>query len=401
MSSSEGVLAVGVDAGSTRTRCVITRLCDEELVFEGYGEAESQGWNRGRISDQKAVTEGILEAIRQAERSAKVSVESAVLGMGGATIHGSDSRGVNDFGRYREIDQSDINHAIERAYRVPMPEDRMVLQLCPQDFTVSGHSGHRSPRGARGERLDAHVHLITASVQEHHSLLGAANQAYLQVEETVFEALAAAYGTVLPEERRQGLALVDIGAHSSGLVVYLGDALLLASSIPVCGDHFTRDVSRGFRLQFEEAERLKIEYGSAISTLTADNSYVEIPSPEGRAAREESRRQLNMILEARAEELFDYVREQLARIGMHDGLMSGVVLTGGGARLQGMCDVADRTLNCQSRNGLPVGVRDWPQELLDPAWSTAAGLAMYSARLKVQEEAARRSAGLLVRLLGQ
>jgi cell division protein FtsA len=99
--------------------------------------------------------------------------------------------------------------------------------------------------------------------------------------------------------------------------------------------------------------------------------------------------------------LFDYVREQLARIGMHDGLMSGVVLTGGGARLQGMCDVADRTLNCQSRNGLPMGVRDWPQELLDPAWSTAAGLAMYSARLKVQEEAARRSAGLLVRLLGQ
>ena len=133
--------------------------------------------------------------------------------------------------------------------------------------------------------------------------------------------------------------------------------------------------------------------------LTADNSLIEVPSPEEREAREAPRRLLNQILEARAEELFRLVRRELTRVGMEQALMGGVVLCGGGAHLSGLCDMAERILNCQARNGLAQGIRDWPEELDDPVWTTAAGLMMYSAKLKVRDEAQQRAAGFLGRML--
>ena len=179
---------------------------------------------------------------------------------------------------------------------------------------------------------------------------------------------------MLPEDRARGVALVDIGAHSTEIVVYDGDAMLRASSIPVSGDFFTSDVAFGMTVSFEDAEALKREYGCAILGLTSDNSLIEVPSPEGRAPREAPRRLLNDILEARAEELFLYVRNELARVGMDQQLLEGIILTGGGAMLNGMCDMAERVVNCPARNGLPQGIAGWPDEINDAGWCVAAGL---------------------------
>jgi cell division protein FtsA len=200
---------------------------------------------------------------------------------------------------------------------------------------------------------------------------------------------------VLPEERARGVAALDIGAHSSELVVYDGDAILLAAPIPIGGDHFTRDVAWGLCVSFEDAERLKHEYGCAILGLTADSTLIEVPSLEGRPAREATRRQLNEILEARAEELFLYVRKAVAGVGMEQSLMEGIVISGGGVTLNGMCDVAERILNCQARNGLAVGIADWKPEVDTPTCTTVAGLAMYAAKLKMHRDTRRRAPGLL------
>jgi cell division protein FtsA len=200
---------------------------------------------------------------------------------------------------------------------------------------------------------------------------------------------------VLADERKRGVAIVDIGGQSTDVVVYDGDAMLKAASIPVAADHLTRDVAFGLTVSFEDAEALKREYGCAILGLTSDNSLIEVPSPEGRPSREAPRRLLNEILEARAEELFLYVRNELARAGMEGQLLEGLVLTGGGARLNGMCDIAEKVVSCPARNGLPVGIADWPEELNDAAWCVAAGLAMYSARLKTRREWKRTVPGLM------
>jgi cell division protein FtsA len=393
------IYGIGLDAGSRVTRLVACLLEEERLRFLACGVAASQGWSKGRIIDQQAAADSIVAALRQAETAAGISLESATVGMGGQTLRGANARGVVELGHVREIDQRDVNRVVNRASRVQLQEDQMVLQLFPQDFVVDDHPGHRDPRKMLASRLEIHVHLVACSVQEHNALVGAVNQAHLTVEETVFEGLAGCYASVLPEDRREGIAVVDIGAESTELAVYYGDAMLLGSTIRVCGDHFTRDLAQGLCLSFEDAERVKIEYGSAVSDGCSENVLVEVPTPENREYRHVQRKFLNQILEARSTELFRFVRAELARVGMDRSLLGGIFLAGGGAKLPELCDVAERILQCQARYGLAVGIQDWPEELRDPEWSTAAGLAMYSAKLKEQTEQERVSAGWLGRML--
>src|SRR5580704_2439160 len=392
---SKTQLAVGLDAGSSRTRCVICALEGDHLRYLGHGLASSGGWSKGRIVDPDAAADSLRAAVDDAERGAAVSVESVTLGIGGAHIYGAQSRGLYEFGRPREVGWDDLTYAAQRATQVRLEPDRMLLHVLPQDFTLDGRAGFRKPNKGVCSRLESNVHLVTASTQEHQALVAAAHLAHLPVEETVFEPLAAAYACLYPQDRARGVALVDLGMHSTGLVIYDGDAIQLASSLPVWSDHFTRDIASVFKITPEDAECLKQEYGCALLGLTADSSLIEVPSPEGRPPREARRGELIEILEARAEELFLYVLGEIQRAGMERNLYEGIVLTGGGSQLNGMCDVAERVLNCQAGNGLAKGVGDWPDELESPMWTTAAGLAMYSAKLKLQHPPQRRAGGIL------
>jgi len=395
----KSIYGVGLDAGSRRTRLAICALEDSGLRFLGSGAAESAGWLKGNIADQSAVSESILAALREAEAAAGVSVEGAVVGMGGPSVRGGNARGVVELGYIREIQQGDVNRAVDRASRVQLAEDRMVLQRFPQDFVVDEHPGHRDPRNMLASRLEINVHLVTASILEHSTLIGAVNQAHLAVEESVSEAFAASYAAVLPENRREGVAVIDIGAQSTGIVVYYGDAMHLATTVRICGDHFTRDLAQGLCIGFEDAELVKLEYGGAASERCAENIFVEMPAPDSRDYREAPRKFINRILEARAGELFQFVRAELTRIGMDRALLGGVFLTGGGARLPDLCDVAERVLQCQARYGLALGIKNWPDTMSDPEWSVAAGLAMYSAKLKEQAGRQHRHSGWLGKIL--
>lgn len=392
--SSKAKLAVGLDLGSTSTRAVVCALEEDTIKYLGHGEAPVHAWSKGRLIDQAALTQSISLAMNEAEGRAHASPESAIIGVGG-NVAGVNSRGVYEFGRKREIEPGDLRYAVELAARVRLEDDRQILQVCPQDFTIDGRAGYRNPQRLTCARLEANVHVITASAQEHEGLISAVHQAHLAVEESVFEGVAAAYAAVLPEDRARGVAVIDIGAQSTHLAVYDGDALLLATSLPVGGDHFTRDVSYLLKVNYEDAEKLKREYGYALTGLTSDHSLIEIPSPEGRGMREAPRSKLNEILEARAEEIFENVYTEILRVGMEQQLLEGVVLTGGGALLPGMCDVAERIMNCQVQKGLATGIESWPDALDTPVWAAAAGLAMYSGRLKLKREWKRAATGLV------
>jgi len=388
-------LAVGLDAGSLRTRCIICALDGEHIRYLSHGLAPSAGWAKGRITDEAALSESIRAAVMDAERGAGMSVESITMGVGGVSVCGAQSRGRYEFGRPREVEPDDMAYAVRLAADVRLERDRMLLHVLPQDFTLDGRAGFRRPNRGVCSRLEANVHIVTASFQEHQSLVASAHLAGLAVEETVFEPMAAAYACLLPEERNRGAAVLDLGLHSSDLVVYDGDACLLATSIPVWADHLTRDIAAIFKVSYEDAECLKQQYGCALLGLTSDSTLIEVPSPEGRAPREARRSELNEILEARAEELFLYIRTEVQRAGMERNLMEGIFLTGGGAFLNGMCDMAEKVLNCQAANGLAKGFGDWPEELDSPAWTTAAGLSLYSAKLKLHQPPKRKLPGLI------
>jgi cell division protein FtsA len=188
------------------------------------------------------------------------------------------------------------------------------------------------------------------------------------------------------------------------MVCYYGEAAQATASLRICGDHFTRDLAHALRIPVEAALVVKHEFGGTVPAGVPANSMVELPyversTYEERAPREASRLLLNQILEARAVELFEMVREELARVGMQRAIASGVVVSGGGALLPGICDIAEKVLECPARLGLAQGFVDWPEELNDPAWTTAAGLAMYCARLRSQVDLERQSVGMLGRIL--
>ncbi len=386
-------LAVGLDLGATTTRAVICALEEDTLKFLGYGVAPVQAWHRSRLSDQEALAHSIRFALHEAELRAQVSPESVVIGVGGS-VAGINSRGLYEFGRRREIEPDDLRYAVELGARVRLEDDRQVLQICPQDFTLDGRAGYRNPKGILCARLEANVHVVTASIQDHQALIAAVHQAHLAVDESIFEGIAAAYASVLPEDRARGLVAIDIGAQSTHVAVYDGDALLLATALPVGGDHLTRDVSWLLKVNYEDAESLKREYGHLNDSQVAETSLIEIPSAEGRGMREASRRQLNEISgSSRRRNLRSHIRRGAA--GRYGEVAFGRRGFDRWRRAAARhVRLAERILNCQARNGLAIGIDKWPQELDTPVWTTAAGLAMYSGRLRLKREWKRASTGL-------
>jgi cell division protein FtsA len=383
-------IAAGLDVGSASVRCVAGVIEDGRLRFAGAGEAASRGWLRGKIVDQDQAAESIREAVREAEMNAHFSIESVAVGVGGSGVEGVNSWASYSIGRARELVPEDLRYTMELASRLTLPTDRLVLQVCPQDFVVDGHSGQRFPRGLMCSRLEAHAHLITARVYDHQSLVSTVHRAHLAVEDTVYEPFAAAFVSLLPDDRNRGLALVDIGVSSSDMVVYDGDSLMHTAGIPVSGDHFTNDIAKVMTLAYDDAERLKTEFGCAILGLTADNTMIQVPAQEGRPPRDLSRKLLNQILEARAEELFRLVRYELKRAELDGKLIEGLVLTGGGAEMHGILPAAERVLNMRARHATPIAMEHWPSRLNPNWWTTAAGLCLYSARWRTRQDKPRR-----------
>ena len=395
------IFTAGLDAGSGWTRCVIAVLERRRPRIIGYGAVKSRGWSRGRITDQQAVSDCILAAVEEAEKMAETTVGTVVAGVGGMSVRGANARARMDLGRPRDIDQRDVNRSMDRVMKVQLQEDRMILQVLPQDFVVDEQPGFHDPRGMTASTLEANAHLVTFSVQEHGTLVGAINGAHLAVDETVHEAVAACYASILPEDRKGGVALIDIGADSTEVVCYYGDSAQLVATLPVSGEHFSRDLAKVLCIPPNAAATVKEEFGGALAAGIPDHSMVELPLPEtsDRELREAPRRFVTEILEWRARELFAMLAKELARVGMQGALGNGLIIAGGGARLPRICDVAEDVLQCPARLGLTQGLVHWPDDINDPAWTTAAGLAMYAARLRTQVDMERQSAGVLGRIM--
>lgn len=379
-------LAAGLDLGSNWTRLVVVSLENGLVRYAAHAAALSRGWHRGQIADQNAVASSVRQVAEACSRRTGQPVVSAVVGAGGPGVRCRQGRGVYEFGPRRRVQAEDLAQALKFAAKTPLEQDRLLLQVLPQDFTLDGRPPMPHPINVECERLEAHALLITASRQEHQALVSAVQQADLQVEETVFEAMAAAYASILPEERAGGVALLDIGAHASNTVIYDGDSMLFAAGLPVSGDHFTHDIFVVHGVSYEEAERLKLGYGCAHASASGDNIVIGLPGEGGRAGKEISRRSLVETLEARADQLFEIIEKCRRQHARDLSLGEGLVLCGGGALLDGMVQEAERILGCPARLGLAQGILDWPEELCSPVWTTAAGLAMYSARLQYRRD---------------
>jgi len=384
---------VGLDLGSKRTRCLVALEEDSHLRFISHGSAPSRGWARGVIADQDPVLASVEAAIEEAEHNGGLVIEAAVVGVGGSHVRGNVCHSyLNLSATGAEINSEHVEDLVKAAAQAPLSGDRIAMQVVPLEFTVDQQITVKNPRGMKGRRLDGHAQVVSAAAQAHNNVHAVVNRAGIVVEETVFEAFAAAQAVLEEQERELGVAVADMGSGSIDVVVYLENELRLAMGIAVGGDHFVNDVAEVMRTSRNDAEMLIEQYGCARLDDTPSNVSVEVPGLVDGPPQTYPRRLLNEVLQARAEEVFEMLGKELRRAHLHDRLIGGIVLTGGLAALAGTCDVAEDVLDCSARIGLPPGIEDMPDELDQPGWSVAMGLVLYGQRLRLHRRRRREKA---------
>lgn len=373
-----------VDVGSAKTVVVVAESSDGTVRYRGHGISESRGTRKGAIVDLEKASQAIHKAVVEAEKLADATVEHAVVTVGGPLMKGISSRGGVNLGtRPREITRDDVRQAIDRARSVVLPADRELLHLLPQEYILDQQSSIRDPLGMTGMKLEVSIHMVTAGATVAQNLVTSANRAGVQVDDTVFEGLAAAEGLLRADERELGVCLLDIGAGSTELIVLFEGAVAHTGVVPIGGDHFTNDVAVGLRTPLIEAEKIKKLFGSAIVTNVPEGNEIEVPAVGERPSRLMPQRLLAEILEPRARELFEYVRDNLRQGGVLEALGAGIVLTGGGSRLPGIATVAEDMLRCPARLGTPAALSKMPASLAEPEFAVAIGSIMYAHRSRV------------------
>src|SRR6187399_2461404 len=378
-------------------------LDGDALDIVGLGVVESRGIKRGVVVNLEAAVDSIKKAIEEAELMAGVAIDSGHLGRSGPDVKGFNSRGVIAVaGKNREITRDDVRRAIEAAKAVAMPNGREILHVLPQDFVVDEQDGIGAPVGMTGARLEVNVHIVTGAASSTQNIVSCVNRAGVTVVDTVIEQLAAAEAVLTPDEKELGVALVDIGGGTADLAIFERGSLWHTGVVAVGGEHFTNDIAVGLRTPIPDAEKLKRKSGCALSAMVDEKDTIEVASVGGRKSRLMSRRILSEILQPRAEEIFHLVWDDFRRAGFEKSLNSGIVLTGGGAMLDGMAEIAEQIFDLPIRRGSPAGVGGLADHVNNPAFGTAVGLVMYAHRNHVGDGSrAPVGAGALVRAAGR
>jgi len=371
-----------IDVGSAKTCVLVAEISDAGLRYRGHVLAESRGSRKGIIVDLEKAVASIQKAVERAEDSAGFAIEHAMLGVAGSHVRGINTHGGLIFTRAREIGRDEIRQAVEKARAIQLPPDREVLHLLPQEFILDEQSGVHDPLGMIATRLEVRVHMTSAAASATQNVVTAVNRAGVHVDDTVFEPLAAADSVLRSDERELGICLADIGAGSTCVIVIQEGAVAHTAVLPVGGDHFTSDLSVGLCTPIIEAEKIKKLFGNTTVTLIPEGNEVEVPSVGDRPSRLISQRMVGEILEPRARELFEMLRENLRHAGMLEVCAAGVVLTGGGSRLPGMMDIADSVLRKPVRMAWPVPLAKMPSALAEPEFATVLGLVMYGHRAR-------------------
>ncbi len=384
MGNANENLITAIDVGSAKTAVLVAEVTPSGLRYRGHGVSESRGSRKGVIVELEKAAASIQRAAEAAENAAGSPIERALIGVAGSHIRGVNSQGGIGLGlKPREITREEIRLAVDKARALPLPADREVLHLLPQEFILDDQPGIFDPLGMMGTRLEVRVHIVTAASSAVQNVVTAVNRAGIEVDDTVFEPLACADSVLRSDERELGVCLADIGAGSTDLIVFRDGAVAYTAVIPLGGDHFTSDLSVGLATPAAEAEKIKRAHGSAAATLIPEGNEVEVPSVGDRPSRLMSQRLLGEILEPRARELFEMMRESLRHAGMLELCTGGCVLSGGASRLPGLLEIAENVLRRPMRMAWPTPMARMPATLAAPEFATVMGLAVYGHRARV------------------
>ncbi|MCI0432774.1 MAG: cell division protein FtsA [Gemmatimonadetes bacterium] len=380
----------GLDIGSAKTCGVIAEVSADpadNLIVKilGIGQARTGGIRREVVTDIEGTTESVRKAMREAELMAGVRVNRVFTGVAGEHIHARTSNGVIAV-RDDEIDDADVRRVHEVARAVVVPADREVLHVIPQEYSVDHRRGIQDPIGMAGTRLEADVYIITTSLTATQNLAKAVGRAGYRIAATIHEPLASAEAVLTDEERDVGVALIDFGGGTTELAIFRDGRMRHLASIPFGGGIITNDLARGLSVTFTEAEKAKERFGVAYAHAVDPREVVDLPGPGPGARCEVPREMIAHIIEQRLDEIMTLVAREIENAGELGRLGAGVVLTGGGAGLSGIVDVAQHAFGTAARVGLPGdGLTGLVDAVGRPQFAAATGLARLGAGMMMDE----------------
>jgi len=374
-----GEIIVGLDIGTTKICAVVGEVRGDAVEIIGMGSHPSEGLRKGVVINIEHTVNSIKEAIEEAETMAGCEISSVYAGIAGGHIKGFNTPGVIAL-KEKEVTKKDIDRVIEAASAVAIPMDREVIHTLVQEFIVDDQDGIMDPLGMAGVRLEAKVHIVTGAVTSAQNIIKCANKAGLDVYDIVLESLASSESVLTKEERNLGAALIDFGGGTTDMALFSRGAIKHTSVLALGGDNLTYDIAVGLRTPKLEAEKIKVKYGCALSSMIGREETIEVPGVGGRKPRTLSRQILGEILEPRVEEIFSLIYGELAQSGYEDLIRSGVVVTGGSAELPGISELAEQVFNAPARAGYPQGIEGLSELVNKPMYATAVGLVLYGAK---------------------
>jgi cell division protein FtsA len=379
---------VGLDIGTTKTCAIIAEVKEDGgIEIIGVGTSPSFGLRHGVVVNLEGVTKAIESAISEAELMAGVNVESLYIGISGGHIKGTNSHGVIAISG-REVSRQDVERVVDAARAIAIPMDREIIHVLPQQFILDGQDGINNPVGMSGVRLEVEIHIVTAAVASAQNIIRCVDRAGYRVEELVLSPLATSYAVLDEDEKKLGVILVDIGGGTSDIVIFYEGSIWHTQILSMGGENVTKDISVGLRTPIVEAEKIKTKYGCAMSSLVKENEEIQVPGVGGRGERKLPRQVLSEIIEPRMEEMFTLMNREIKMTGYENMITGGVVLTGGGALLEGSCELAERIFDLPVRMGSPKGVEGLKDVVASPIYATGVGLVLYG--MKEKEKRKRR-----------
>ncbi len=376
-------LLVGLDIGTTKVCAIIAQMENGEPKVVGLGSAPSQGLKRGVVVNLDQTVASISKAVQDAEMMAGLKVKKVYAGIAGDHIRSLNSRGVVAISNSEnEIKNKDIQRVLEAAKSVAIPQEREIIHVLPQEFRVDDQSGIKDPRGMCGLRLEAEVHIVTGGSTSAQNIYKAIWQAGWEVEELVLESLASSYSVMSPEEKELGAVVIDLGGGTTDLAIFYDGSIRHTAVIGLGGSSVTNDLAIGLRTPVEQAEILKKNYGCALSNLVDANEIINVPGVGGRPPKEVSRTVLASIIEPRMEEILSLAQREVKRTNLGQLLAAGVILTGGGALLEGSIELAEQIFDMPARLGNSQGFSGLEEVASSPVYATAVGLILYGQNQK-------------------
>ncbi len=367
-------IVVGIDIGTTKVCTLVARVESENnLRILGVGIEPSQGIRKGTIVDLQAASQSIARSIEKAERSSGLEVTAALVSLAGSHVSSVNSKGVVGIAG-RVIDQDDVARALDAAQAVAIPHNREIIHVIQRGFTVDGQDGIRMPLGMHGYRLEVEAHIITAAAATVENLRQSVQASGVEVTQFVLNPLASAEVVLSETERQMGAVVCDIGGGTTDMAIYIDGDVWHTMVLGVGGNHVTSDIAHGLRLSISQAEEIKKQYGHAVQDEIEENDIFSARIFGEDRTSEIHRKELSMIIEARMEEIFDLVLQEIKRSG-YDGLLpAGMVLTGGSSLLPGTRTLANRVMGLPVRIARPENMVGLTDQLHSPAYSTSVGL---------------------------